>query len=149
MSHNSLLLKTRLVYLTYQCLLGCRQYGTRESKEVTIEGRVQFDLLQVFYEHFLLAHEVLSYATQYILEWLIILLKFYHHTHGYSYVSFCCLIIFDAGHAKRLQVKLLFTKFCICTLSEGAGDIFFRYSSTIFCFLFLNLFCGMSLHPTA
>lgn len=25
----------------------CRQYGTRESKEVTVEGRVQFDLLQV------------------------------------------------------------------------------------------------------
>lgn len=25
----------------------CRQYGTRESKEVTVEGRVQFDLFQV------------------------------------------------------------------------------------------------------
>ncbi|XLS77708.1 hypothetical protein HN51_061933 [Arachis hypogaea] len=24
-----------------------RQYGTRESKEVAVEGRVQFDLLQV------------------------------------------------------------------------------------------------------
>jgi hypothetical protein len=24
-----------------------RQYGTRESKDVTLEGRVQFDLLQV------------------------------------------------------------------------------------------------------
>ncbi len=29
------------------CLILCRQYGIRESKEVTIEGRVQFDLLQV------------------------------------------------------------------------------------------------------
>ena len=27
----------------------CRQYGTRESKEVTVEGRVQFDLLQVLF----------------------------------------------------------------------------------------------------
>ena len=27
----------------------CRQYGVRESKDVTIEGRVQFDLLQVTY----------------------------------------------------------------------------------------------------
>ena len=30
-----------------QALIGFRQYGTRESKEITIEGRVQFDLLQV------------------------------------------------------------------------------------------------------
>jgi hypothetical protein len=29
------------------CLILCRQYGIRESKEVTIEGHVQFDLLQV------------------------------------------------------------------------------------------------------
>lgn len=28
-------------------LLLSRQYGLRESKDVTVEGRVQFDLLQV------------------------------------------------------------------------------------------------------
>lgn len=29
------------------CYFSDRQYGQRDSKEVTIEGRVQFDLLQV------------------------------------------------------------------------------------------------------
>jgi DNA polymerase delta subunit 1 len=38
---------TRLLYIS-------RQYGVRESKDVTIEGRVQFDLLQVVIHFFLI-----------------------------------------------------------------------------------------------
>jgi len=34
-------------YLPYSTWWFCRQLGTRESKDVTIEGRVQFDLFQV------------------------------------------------------------------------------------------------------
>lgn len=40
----------RLFHLTPSC----RQYGMRESKEVTVEGRVQFDLLQVLIKYILL-----------------------------------------------------------------------------------------------
>jgi DNA polymerase delta subunit 1 len=40
----------------------CRQYGVRESKDVTIEGRVQFDLLQVtyFYNNWYYFYEIIS-----------------------------------------------------------------------------------------
>jgi hypothetical protein len=38
-----------------------RQYGVRESKDVTIEGRVQFDLLQVVV-HFCLTIKSLLFS---------------------------------------------------------------------------------------
>lgn len=45
-----------------------RQYGTRESKEVTIEGRVQFDLLQVMQRDYKLSSYSLNSVSSHFLN---------------------------------------------------------------------------------
>ncbi|KAL1538994.1 DNA polymerase delta catalytic subunit [Salvia divinorum] len=45
-----------------------RQYGTRESKEVTIEGRVQFDLLQVMQRDYKLSSYSLNSVSAHFLK---------------------------------------------------------------------------------
>ncbi|KAF3440626.1 hypothetical protein FNV43_RR18910 [Rhamnella rubrinervis] len=45
-----------------------RQYGTRESKEVTIEGRVQFDLLQVMQRNYKLSSYSLNSVSAHFLS---------------------------------------------------------------------------------
>ena len=81
-----------------------RQYGVRESKDVTIEGRVQFDLLQVVIYFCLAIKSVFAFFHEII-----------------SYVSLSSLPGYDAGYATGLQAEFLFIELCIGTLSWGAS----------------------------
>ncbi|XLT31834.1 hypothetical protein S245_063124, partial [Arachis hypogaea] len=45
-----------------------RQYGTRESKEVAVEGRVQFDLLQVMQRDYKLSSYSLNSVSAHFLS---------------------------------------------------------------------------------
>lgn len=71
-----------------------KQMGRRENKTINMEGRVQFDLLQV---------------SSSICKWLLWIFLLIMHTHD-NMKSF--VVVFLPGSSQRLQTPLLYTKCC-------------------------------------
>jgi hypothetical protein len=80
----------------------------RESKDVTVEGRVQFDLLQVVSYIYMTTKPVATFC-------MTFLNKIISSTFSYS------LSVNYPGYAKGLQAEFLFIEFCIRTLSWGTS----------------------------
>ncbi|MBA0816533.1 hypothetical protein Gohar_001184 [Gossypium harknessii] len=70
--NSRFLVELRVTFLVYILVIDAglfyRQYGTRESKEVTVEGRVQFDLLQAMQRDYKLSSYSLNSVSAHFLS---------------------------------------------------------------------------------
>lgn len=78
-----------------------KQMGRRENKIINIEGRVQFDLLQVGHNYM---HQIYIFTKKHFLIYFIIVFKLEYY--------------FNTGAVARLQVKELLPQCCIISLPQ-------------------------------